>query len=414
LPIHAIEPFLLLLSSVFVPLYGVILGRLGSGAVVPSVTARTVDWSAAAVWVAGIACYHLLKQYAPDLGSALPTLALTFTLTSFTCTFAVAGTLLVSAAQGEVYWPVIGMLAFGAAFASPFFVLALLPGLLKKLPKSGGWMNAVKVVMGLIEIGAAVKFFSVADLAWNPQPILFDYVTVMLIWLVLSLGISAYLLGWYRFSHDTPVDSVSPGRGLLAMAFLGLALMLGYLTLQPERAAGLVMDQIVAFAPPRLDAADTDLGPTIDHHGIMFALDLDKARPVAQQRQQPLLLDFTGVNCVNCRRMEKKMQLPENKERMGQFVNVQLYTDKVPAITDPAQAEQILQKNLHLQVNWFGDVSLPSYAVVTPDGKRILAAYIGYEQKEGEFTRFLDFGWQKWETLQANGGKLPPVDVVKR
>jgi hypothetical protein len=83
LPIHAIEPFLLLLSSVFVPLYGVILGRLGSGAVVPSVTARTVDWSAAAVWVAGIACYHLLKHYAPDLGSALPTLALTFTLAAF-------------------------------------------------------------------------------------------------------------------------------------------------------------------------------------------------------------------------------------------------------------------------------------------------------------------------------------------
>ncbi len=341
-------------------------------------------------------------------------MALTFTLTSFTCTFAVAGTLLVSAAQGDVYWPVIGMLAFGTAFASPFFVLALLPGLLKKLPKSGGWMNSVKVVMALIEIGAAVKFFSVADLALNPQPLLFDYVTVMLIWLVLSLAIGAYLLGWYRFSHDMPVVSISPGRGFLAMSFFGLALMLGYLTLQPERAEGLVMDQIIAFAPPRLSAGETELGPTINHHGIMFALDLDRARPVAEKRQHPLLLDFTGVNCVNCRRMEKKMQLPENKERMGQFVNVQLYTDKVPAITNPVQADTILKKNLDLQVNWFGDVSLPSYAVVTPDGKQILAAYVGYEQKDGEFTRFLDYGMQKWVKLQADGGQPAAVNVVNR
>ncbi|MDX1968503.1 MAG: cytochrome c biogenesis protein CcdA [Planctomycetaceae bacterium] len=341
-------------------------------------------------------------------------MALTFTLTSFTCTFAVAGTLLVSAAQGDVYWPVIGMLAFGTAFASPFFVLALLPGLLKKLPKSGGWMNSVKVVMALIEIGAAVKFFSVADLAWNPQPLLFDFVTVMLIWLVLSLAIGAYLLGWYRFSHDTPVDSISPARGFLAMTFFGLALMLGYLTLQPERADGLLMDQIIAFAPPRLSAGETELGPTINHHGIMFALDLERARPVAEQRQRPLFLDFTGVNCVNCRRMEKKMQLPENKERMGRFVNVQLYTDKVPAITNPAQAELILAKNLDLQVNWFGDVSLPSYVVTTPDGKQILAAYVGYEQQDGEFTRFLDYGMKKWEKLQANGGQPAPVNLVDR
>lgn len=329
-------------------------------------------------------------------------MALTFTLTSFTCTFAVAGTLLVSAAQGDVYWPVIGMLAFGAAFASPFFILALVPGLLKKLPKSGGWMNSVKVVMGLVELGAAVKFFSIADLTWNPTPMIFDYTTAMLVWMVLAGAIGAYLMGWYRFGHDTPLDGLSTTRAILALSFFWLTGLLGFLTLQPDRAEGLVMDQVVAFAPPRLHAADADIGPSLEHHGILFALDLDKARPVAMQKQRPLLLDFTGVNCINCRRMEKKMQLPENKERMGQFVNVQLYADKVPAITDPRLAESILKRNLDLQVNWFGDVSLPSYAVVTPDGKQILAAYIGYEQKEGEFTRFLDYGWKRWENLQVN------------
>ena len=331
-------------------------------------------------------------------------MALTFTLTSFTCTFAVAGTLLVSAAKGDVYWPVIGMIAFGAAFASPFFVLAMLPGLLKKLPKSGGWMNSVKVVMGLVEVGAAVKFFSVADLAWNPAPVLFDYATTMILWLILSGAIGAYLMGWYRLSHDTPVNGLSTGRlGLAFGAFFMMAL-LGHLALNPDRAQGIIMDQIVAFAPPRLNSVETDLGPTIEHHGIKFALDLEQARPVAQQQGRPLLLDFTGVNCVNCRRMEKKMEEPENRDRLGQFVNVQLYADKVPAITNSTVADSILKRNLDLQVNWFGDVSLPSYAVVSPDGKQMLAAYIGYERKEGEFTRFLEYGWKKWEALQAENG----------
>ncbi len=339
-------------------------------------------------------------------------MALTFTLTSFTCTFAVAGSLLVMASHGDVYWPVIGMLAFGAAFASPFFVLALLPGMLKKLPKSGGWMNSVKVVMALIEIGAAVKFFSIADLSWNPSPVLFDFITCMLIWVVLSAAIGAYLLGWYRFSHDTPVDSVSTSRGLLALGFFGLTAMLGFLLVHPDQADSVVMEQIVAFAPPRLHGTQSDLGPTIEHHGIKFALDLEKARPVAIEQQRPMLLDFTGVNCVNCRLMEKKMGRPENKERMEQFVNVQLYADRVPTITDPQREAAIKDRNLDLQVNWFGDVSLPSYAVVSPDGTRILAVYIGNERKDGEFTKFLDYGWKRWGLLQANQLDPKPVDIA--
>jgi len=343
-------------------------------------------------------------------------MALTFTLTSFTCTFAVAGTLLVSAAQGDVYWPVMGMMAFGAAFASPFFVLALLPGLLKKLPKSGGWMNSVKVVMGLIEIGAAIKFFSVADIAWNPQPLFFNFTMVMLSWLVISLTVAMYLFGLFRFSHDTPVNHLSTPRGMMAMVFLGLTGMLGFLLLQPERADGIVMDQVIAFAPPRLQASETNLGPTLDDHGLLFALNLQQAQPVAAQLQRPLLLDFTGVNCVNCRRMEKKMQQPENKERIGKYVAVQLYADKVPVITDSALAEQILARNLNLQVNWFGDVSLPSYAVVSPDGKQILAAYVGYERTEGEFTKFLDYGWSQWEHWKLTGQRreVENIDVAGR
>ncbi|MDP1796242.1 MAG: cytochrome c biogenesis protein CcdA [Planctomycetaceae bacterium] len=344
-------------------------------------------------------------------------MALTFTLTSFTCTFAVAGSLLVAASQGDVYWPVVGMLAFGTAFASPFFVLAMLPQLLKKLPKSGGWMNSVKVVMGLIEIGAAVKFLSVADLTLNPTPILFDFVTVMLTWMVLALAIALYLLGVYRFAHDTPTESISPGRALLALSFLGLTGMLGFLTLQPDRASGWIMDTIVSFAPPRFDEphADppaelvrggngADVGPTIEHHGLRFALNMDKAREVARTQRRPILIDFTGVNCQNCRRMEKKMAEPENRRRIEQFVAVQLYVDKVPVIADADLAEQMLKANVELQQRLVQDVSMPSYVIITPDGVQVLATHIGYAPGN-EFTDFLDEGWRNWQAREQVAGR---------
>lgn len=340
-------------------------------------------------------------------------MALTFTLTSFTCTFAFAGSLLVAAAQGQYYWPILGMMAFGTAFASPFFVLALVPSMLKKLPKSGGWMNSVKVVMGLIELGAAVKFFSVADLAWNNIPVIFDFVGAMVAWAVLSLLIGLYLLGVFRLAHDTPSNGISVGRLTIAMVFLGFAMMLAVGVLAPERGGGWIMDQIVAFAPPRFEepvpavhaaAAERVVlpEPTITHHGIPFMMDVDKAVAFASEKQQPLLFDFTGVNCINCRLMEKKLTQPEIRQRLDKLILVQLYADKVPLIPDPAEAKRLLARNVDLQTKWFGDVTLPSYAVVTPDGKTILSSYFGLEQKDGEFAAFLDEGWKKWQTMRGS------------
>jgi thiol:disulfide interchange protein DsbD len=284
-----------------------------------------------------------------------------------------------------------------------------MPSLLRSLPKSGGWMNSIKVVMGLIEIGAAVKFLSVADFAWNPQPVVFDFVTVMLMWMLLSLAIGAYLLGWYRFVHDTKMDSISFLRWSLAMWFLGFGGLLGYLIIHPDRAAGALMNQVIAFAPPQVNAADTDVGPTVEHEGLpglRFALDLNRAIPVAQKLELPLFLDFTGINCINCRRMEKKMAEPQNRRLIEQFLAVQLYADKVPAITDAQVAEQLRLRNIRLQTHWFGDVTLPSYAVVTPDGKTVLAMHIGYDAAGREFTQFLETGLQKWQAAKlAAAGK---------
>lgn len=332
-------------------------------------------------------------------------MALTFTLTSFTCTFAVVGTIITQAADGHFFRPVMGMLAFGAAFASPFFVLAMVPQLLKKMPKSGGWMNAVKVVMGLIELGAAVKFFSIAD---NPNPILFDYVTVMIIWSVLSLAIGLYLFGFYRFEHDSPAGPIPLESGLLAMGFVGLAGLLGYLTLFPDRATGLLMENIVSFAPPNFGSptvpvaatdhrpSPTDNQPVVEHHGLRFYMDYRYAFELAQKEKRPVMVDFTGVNCTNCRKMEKVMARPENHQRLQKFVTAALYVDRIPKIQDRDVAAKMLEDNRNLEVQFLNDTSMPNYAIVAPDGKTVLAAQFGY--KEGnEFTEFLDEGWKNWQ-----------------
>jgi len=331
-------------------------------------------------------------------------MALTFTLTSFTCTFAFAGSLLVAASQGQYYWPIIGMLAFGAAFASPFFVLALVPNLLKKLPKSGGWMNAVKVVMGLVEIGAAVKFFSVADFKWNPaDPLLFDFVFVMITWLVLSLTIALYLLGVFRLAHDVAPAGISVLRMVLVMGFLGLSGNLAVALVTHKPGGGWIMEQIVAFAPPRFDTVvpKSDLPePFVSTHGIRYALDVDKAIAYAMAAKQPMLFDFTGVNCLNCRKMELKMTKPHNRSRLDKFVLVQLYTDTVPGIGNPAEVERLLKRNRELQIDWFNDATLPAYAVVSPDGKTILSAFRdGLELQDGRFAAFMDEGLKKWSEM---------------
>jgi len=349
-------------------------------------------------------------------------MALTFTLTSFTCTFAFAGTLLVAAAQGQYYWPIIGMIAFGAAFASPFFILALIPSLLRKLPKSGGWMNAVKVVMGLLEIGAAVKFFSVADNVWNPVPLVFDFVFVMIAWLVLSLVIALYLLGVFRLPHDTPLTGISVGRLMLVIAFLGLSLNLSVGLFAREQGGGWIMDQIIALAPPRFEpqhvavagpGVERDPGepefpqPAISHHGNQFALDVDKGIAYAKTLNRPILLDFTGINCVNCRLMELKMAEPVNRNLLSKLVLVQLYLDKVPTIRDAAEARRLKKRNEDLQIQLFKNVTLPTYAVVAPDGTTILSSYFGLEAREGEFAKFLETGLQKWEARNKVAQRTP-------
>ena len=338
-------------------------------------------------------------------------MALTFTLTSFTCTFAFVGGLLVAAAQGDRLWPTLGLLAFSAAFSLPFFFLALFPSFLQKLPRSGGWMNVVKVVMGLIEIGAAFKFFNVADLSWNGQAVIFDYHVVMSAWTIASIAIGLYLLGLFRLPHDVAVESISVVRFMAAMSFLGLASYLSVGLFAAEKPQGKIWQYIAAFAAPQFHLGEDPTGPFSEHGGLRYALDFERAMDFAIQENKPLFLDFTGVNCTNCRYMENgPMSRPEIEDRLKKFVRVQLFTDRVP-LTDTKEATRLHQFNLGLQQHWFENVTLPSYVVIPPDRgalkdtTQILSYFEGTGQ-EAAFGAFLDEGWARWQGVANGKGRM--------
>lgn len=338
-------------------------------------------------------------------------MALTFTLTSFTCTFAFVGTVLVDAANGDRLWPAVGLLAFSAAFSLPFFFLALFPSLLQKLPRSGGWMNVVKVVMGLLELGAAFKFFSVADLSWNPVAWIFDYELVMAAWMIIAIVGGLYLLGLFRLPHDMPTDFIGVPRFVGALSFFGLAAYLAVGLYATEKPTGKVWENIAAFAPPKFKGGETQFGPVLDHGGILYALDFEKALDFAARRNKPVFLDFTGVNCTNCRLMEKgPLSQPEITTRLKEFVCVQVYADSVPTIADRKEARRLRDFNVELQTRLLGKVELPSYAVIPPDprfaqakaGANLLAKKTeGYDPNGARFAQFLDEGMTRWQKLQA-------------
>jgi thiol:disulfide interchange protein DsbD len=346
-------------------------------------------------------------------------MALTFTLTSFTCTFAFAGLLLAEATKGDRLWPILGLLAFSAAFSLPFFFLALFPSMLQKLPKSGGWMNVVKVIMGLVELGAAFKYFGVADQSWNGEAVIFDFHLMVSAWAVISIASALYLLGMFRLPHDTPADHVGVFRFVSAMSFMGLASYLAVGLFSAEKPQGLVWKYVEAYANPNFEGGADRMGPYLEHgpSKLKYALDFERALEFAKAEKKPVFLDFTGVNCANCRFMEKgPMSRPEIEEKLKQFVRIQLFTDSIPKMTDRNEAERLREFNARLQEDWYGDVSLPSYVVIPPDRdvlkdrSKILSALAG-KNDEATFADFLDRGLAGWKKVQAQ--KNAPV-VSKR
>jgi thiol:disulfide interchange protein DsbD len=298
-------------------------------------------------------------------------MALTFTITSFTCTGPFLGPLLVATKEMQLSLDrlILAAFVYSATFAAPFFLLALFPTLLKTLPKSGGWLNSVKVVMGVLELAMAFKFLGNMDASLHPgAPVLFTYETVFASWIALSVACGLYLLGVFRLPHDTPVDSIGVPRFLLATLFLGLAL---YMTpaLWHKTPQGVLGQFLVSFAP--LDSEPAGLADqTSGSQKLAWYLDYDQARAEALKENKLLFIDFTGVNCQNCRANELGVfPQPAVKEELKKFVRVQLYTDIVPRPgMSKADAESEAKRNSTWQAATFVDGSTPLYVIFKPDG----------------------------------------------
>jgi thiol:disulfide interchange protein DsbD len=329
-------------------------------------------------------------------------MALTFTIISFACVAPFLGGFGGTAAGTDQQWlhRILGGLAFSVTFASPFFVLALFPSLLKTMPKSGNWLNSVKVVMGFLELAAALKFFRAGELVLLPSPELFTYDFTMGLYVAISLLCGLYLLGVYRLPHDTPSENLGVMRVMWALAFLGLGFYLfpaAIKTYNPEgerqRPSGAVFAWIDSFLLPD------------DQTDLPWVGDLDDGLKKAAGAGKLVFVDFTGKTCTNCKINEETVfTRKEIKELLQRYVLVQLYTDVVPDRLYSAKEQAELgsgtarqredaARNLAFQRKEFGTEQLPLYVILrpTPDGgfKEVARYDEGKINNVNAFTKFL-------------------------
>lgn len=282
-------------------------------------------------------------------------MGLTFTLTSFTCTVPFVGTILVTAAQGGFAHAVLGMTAYGTAFALPFFFLALFPQFLAKMPRSGSWLEMVKAFMGFLELAAAVKFISNADLVWGTN--LISRTTFLWIWAVIFAAAALFLLRVIRIPKVDVPEKIGRGR-MVAIALTVLAAVT-----VGSGTTGRSLGELEAFLPPGSDAGWNEIS-------------YDRALAIARREKKPLLIDFTGVTCTNCRWMEKNMFTnPKVSQHFDKYVRMRAFTDRKSA---GDIANQELMKKLTKSV------ALPIYVVVSPDEK-VLRIFEGSTRDPEEF-----------------------------
>jgi thiol:disulfide interchange protein DsbD len=295
-------------------------------------------------------------------------MGLAFTLTSFTCTAPFLGTLLVVASQGDWQWPLAGMLAFSAIFALPFVILAFVPQILASLPRSGPWLIAVKAVMGIVEIAAAMKFLSNVDLVWGWN--IFTRNVVLGTWVVLAVVLVVYLAGLVKLGPVPRLGRPGAGRWALTAGAVALAVWL------TSGLGGRRLGELEAFLPPAdLSAMEGELHWDENNW--------DEVLAAATASDDRIFIDFTGYTCTNCRWMEANMfTRPDVMRELARYKRVRLYTDR-PG--EPYRGYQTMQEQL------FQTVALPLYAVMTPDGKP-LVYFSGLTRDPAEFIAFLRAG----------------------
>lgn len=305
-------------------------------------------------------------------------MGLTLTLVSFSCTAPFVGGLLAATATNEWAYPIAGMVAFSTTFSLPFILFAMFPNALNRLPRSGSWMNTVKVVLGFVELAAALKFLSNADLIWG-WGIISRPLAIALAVVIFGLT-GLYLLGKLRLSHEPAVESVGVVRLLFSVGFLGLSLYL------LPGLFGAPLNALDAYLPPR-QATDVSLttmlsnGQAAPATELPWMDDVDAAYETARVENKPVFIDFTGYTCTNCRQMEANV-FPRVAERLqDDFVLLRLYTD------DREEGPKLQRFQLRLTAT----VALPTYAVVDPRDGSMLARKTGMATVQ-EFASFLQKG----------------------
>lgn len=356
-------------------------------------------------------------------------MAFTTVLVSFSCTGPIVGTVLVQSAGGQILQPIIGMLGFGIAFALPFTLFAIFPSWLNSLPKSGGWLNSVKVILGFIELALGLKFLSIADQTYHWR--ILDREVYLALWIVIFTLMGFYLLGKIKFKHDSDVTHVGVPRLLLSIITFSFVVYLipgmigaplkalaGYLP--PETTSDFDLKQVI-----RENATFSD-GPGLSGevncekpeyadklklpHGLKGYFDYDQALSCAKAQNKPVFIDFTGHGCVNCREMEARVWVdPRVLSRLREkFVIVALYVDdkviKLPesewvtSTYDGKVKKTLGKKYQDFQITRFGQNTQPQYALIDTDGKLLIPTR-SYDLNIEAFIDFLDKGLSEFNNL---------------
>lgn len=323
-------------------------------------------------------------------------MAFTLSLVSFSCTGPIIGFLLVQVSTtGSVVAPAIGMLGFAIALALPFTLFALFPSWLKSMPKSGGWMNIIKVTLGFLELAFALKFLSVADLAYGWR--ILDRETFLALWIVLFALLGFYLLGKIKFPHDDDDTKVSVPRFFMALASLAFAVYM------VPGLWGAPLKAVSAFAPP-MQTQDFNLYNNEVHARFD---DYDLGMEYARQHGKPVMLDFTGYGCVNCRKMELAVWTnPKVSDIINNdYVLITLYVDNKTPLPSPVKivengTERTLRtvgdKWSYLQRVKFGANAQPFYVLIDNEGKPLNKSY-SYDEDIPKYIEFLQTGLENYK-----------------
>lgn len=342
-------------------------------------------------------------------------MAFTLSLVSFSCTGPIIGTLLVETATGGgptilgrvPVGPLIGMFGFSLALALPFGLFAAFPGWLNSMPKSGGWMNSVKVSLGFVEIALALKFLSIADLTmgWKILP----YELFLFLWIACAVGLALYYMGYIRFPHDAPVKKLGPTRISLSAAMLLLAVYISLGFRVSDQSQSFVTPNLLSgLAPP---AGHSFIFPNTCPLGLNCFKDFQEGITYAKRHDKPVLIDFTGHGCVNCRRMEDQVWKDEGIFNMinNDFVLISLYVDDRQPLEETYISSFSKREMRFIGMKWadfqaihFNRNSQPFYVLATPEGD-ILNRPVAYLPDRDLYREFLECGLSRFHEFRQTG-----------